>query len=142
MITICYIFLYKVIYIVEVIYLYFQFNSKPSLYRFFTLLPFFLLLKLLNIVPKSRTLSKCSSFIRLKINKSTCPRINLVDLVSNQTILYFLKTNAYLPNSTVNKLARPMGHVLLSKSFEIFRISLFIIHYLFPLTLLHEVKKW
>lgn len=97
-------FLYKVIYIVEVIYLYFQFYSKSSLHRFFTLLHFFLLLKFLNVVSKSRTLSKCSSFIRFQINNSTCPRINLVDPVSNQTILYFWKTNVYLPNSMVNKL--------------------------------------
>lgn len=57
---------------------------------------------ILNVVFKSRTLSKCSSFIRLKINKSTCHRINLVDHVSNQTILYFWKSDACLPNSTIN----------------------------------------
>lgn len=68
--------------------------------------------------------------------------INLVDHVSNQTILYFWKTNVCLPNSKVNKLACPMGRVLLSKSFEIFRNSLFIAYYLFPLTSLHEIKNW
>lgn len=91
-------YLHKIIYIFAT-YLHHKFNLKRSLHCTFTFLHLFLnfecCFQIKNIV-------KMFIFYKIQIDKSTCHRINLIDHVSNQTIFYFQKTSACLPNSTVN----------------------------------------